>query len=148
MAHYYHSIVIDAPIDFVWPYVRAFDKPNVLLDNPPPLPLITPEGTKPDQVGVLRTFEARQISESLLALDDQTHTLKYRYEKHPNPAIIGGFATLQLFPVTVGNRTFLSWQWVIPGMDQKAVDELYSVRGEWLIKAKEVVEGKYKNTKL
>jgi NADPH2:quinone reductase len=104
------SAVIDAPIDRVWAVLRDF---NSHVDWHPAIDTSEIEaGEAPDRIGCVRNFrlkDGNRLREQLLALSDADYLSTY--------CILDGtlpmrryVASLQLKPVTDGNRTFWHWQ--------------------------------------
>jgi len=104
------SAVIDAPIERLWAVLRDFNShwawhPAVgesSIENDEP----------PDQVGCVRNFflkDGNHIREQLLALSDRDHISTYCILEATLP-MKRYVATVQLKPVTDGNRTFWHWQ--------------------------------------
>ena len=104
------STVIEAPISAVWQLLRDFNAhagwhPAVAESR-------IEEGRAADQAGAVRRFKLAaggELREQLLALDDQRHRLTYCILDAPL-ALIGYVATIELRPVTDGERTFWSWR--------------------------------------
>lgn len=109
MIRIYVSSVIDAPADEVWRVLRDF---NGLPRWAPFVAHSRIEGAlSPDTVGCVRHFELRQggvIREQLLALSDYDYTCVYTILESPM-GVDDYVATLQLKPVTDGNRSFVEW---------------------------------------
>ncbi len=104
------SAIIDAPIDVVWAILRDF---NSHLDWHPIIASSEIEaGEAPDRIGCVRNFslkDGNHLREQLLTLSDQDYVSTY--------CILDGtlpmqryVATLQLKPVTDGDRTFWHWE--------------------------------------
>ena len=120
MIRVYTSSVIDAPADGVWALVRDF---NAL---PAWHPMIAEsrieQGRPSDQVGCVRAFRLRdggRLREQLLALSDFDYQCVYSILESPMP-LSAYVATLELTPVTDGNRTFAEWS---AEFDCKPADE-------------------------
>jgi hypothetical protein len=105
----YTSTVIDAPADVVWGIVRDFNG----------LPKWTPfvadsrieQNLPSDRIGCIRNFRVRDggvIREQLLALSDYDFQCVYSILESPM-GVTDYVATLELTPVTDGNRTFAEW---------------------------------------
>lgn len=109
MTRVYVSTVINAAPDEVWRIVRDF---NGLPNWAPFVAHSRIEGgLSPDTVGCVRHFELRQggaIREQLLALSDYDYTCVYSILESPM-GVDHYVATLQLKPVTDGNRSFVEW---------------------------------------
>ncbi len=110
MAKVFTSTVLPAPAAEVWRIVRDFNA----------LPVWTGfvrdsriEGNQPaDQIGCIRNFHLNDgglIRERLLALSDYDLSCSYEIIESPMP-LTNYIATLQLSPITDGNRTFASWE--------------------------------------
>jgi uncharacterized protein YndB with AHSA1/START domain len=108
MAKAYASIVLDAPVEAVWPIVRDFNGlPNWL----PGIASTIEGGRDADTVGSVRLLtlgDGRTASEQLVALDDSRYLVSYSFVKHLFP-IRDHRATIELIPVTSGERTFVQW---------------------------------------
>lgn len=109
MIRVFTSSVIDAAPEAVWALIRDF---NAL---PAWHPLIAESrienGQPSDKVGCVRAFRLRDggfIREQLLALSDYDYRCVYSILESPMP-LSGYVATLELAPVTDGNRTFAQW---------------------------------------
>ncbi|MGE0799947.1 MAG: SRPBCC family protein [Lautropia sp.] len=104
------SAVIDAPIDVVWAEVRDF---NSHIDWHPAIAESEIEHGEPsDQVGCVRNFrlkDGNHIREQLLTLSDRDYVSTYCILDATLP-MHRYVATVQLKPVTDGNRTFWHWQ--------------------------------------
>ncbi len=109
MIKVYTSSVIDAPADVVWGIVRDFNG----------LPKWTPfvadsrieQNLPSDRIGCIRNFRLRDggvIREQLLALSDYDFQCVYSILESPM-GVTDYVATLELTPVTDGNRTFAEW---------------------------------------
>src|SRR5262245_15676722 len=119
------SAVIDAPIDRVWEVLRDFNSHDrwhpAVADS-------HIEGGEPsDQVGCVRNFHLRDgahVREQLLALSDEDHISTYCILDATVP-LRRYVATVQLKPVTDGNRTFWHWQSTFeapPGREAELLD--------------------------
>ena len=104
------SAIIDAPIDRVWAILRDFNSHTAWH------PVVAEsgiEGDEPsDRVGCVRNFTLRdgaRIREQLIALSDRDHRMTYCILDADVP-LERYVATVQLKPVTDGNRTFWHWQ--------------------------------------
>ena len=104
------SAVIDAPIETVWALLRDF---NSHADWHPAIEVSEIEnGEAPDQIGCVRNFKLKDgnhLREQLLALSDHDYIATYCILDATLP-MRRYVATLQLKPVTDGNRTFWHWQ--------------------------------------
>ena len=109
MAKVFVSTVIDAPVGKVWAVIRDFNA----------LPAWTPfaaesrieQGAKADEVGCIRNFRLKnggRIRERLLALSDYDFSIVYAILESPM-AVESYVATLRLFPVTDGDRSYAEW---------------------------------------
>ena len=109
MAKVFVSTVIDAPVGKVWAVIRDFNA----------LPAWTPfaaesrieQGAKADEVGCIRNFRLKnggRIRERLLALSDYDFSMVYAILESPM-AVESYVATLRLFPVTDGDRSYAEW---------------------------------------
>ncbi|KAB2876619.1 MAG: SRPBCC family protein [Bauldia sp.] len=109
MAKVFVSTIVDAPAAQVWPVIRDFNG----------LPAWTPfvaesrieQNARADQIGCVRNFRLKdggQIRERLLALSDYDFSMVYAILDSPM-AVEDYVATLRLFPVTDGDRSFAEW---------------------------------------
>jgi hypothetical protein len=109
MAKAYASIIVDAPVEAVWPVVRDF---NGLPNWVPGVVGSSIEGGRDaDSVGCVRLLtlgNGATCSERLLALDDSRYLVSYAFVQPLFP-IIGHRAVIELIPVTSGERTFVQW---------------------------------------
>jgi NADPH2:quinone reductase len=119
------STVIDAPIERVWEVLRDFNSHDQWH---PAVADSHIEGGEPaDQVGCVRNFrlsDGNHIREQLIALSDTEHVSTYCILDATVP-LQRYVATLQLKPVTDGNRTFWHWQStfdVPPGREAELAD--------------------------
>jgi NADPH2:quinone reductase len=119
------SAVIDAPIDRVWEVLRDFNSHDRW--HPAVADSHIENGEAPDQVGCVRNFHLRDgahIREQLIALSDTDHVSTYCILDATVP-LKRYVATLQLKPVTDGNRTFWHWQSTFdtpPGREAELAD--------------------------
>jgi uncharacterized protein YndB with AHSA1/START domain len=120
MSRAYASAVINAPVQTVWSLVRDFNG----------LPAWAPavarskieDGLDSDVVGCIRSFHTHDgghIREKLLAFDDARTFMTYNFEKPAFP-VANYVATLRLYPVTHGDKTFAEWE---ASFDEAAGDE-------------------------
>jgi hypothetical protein len=110
MALAYASAIIDAPIEAVWPYLRNFN--GLPAFHPAILRSEIEDGLDADVVGCVRSFhlaDGGHVRERLLMLDDARFALSYNFEKPAFP-VENYRATVRLFPVTKGDRTFCEWE--------------------------------------
>lgn len=109
MAKVFVSSVIDAPAAQVWSVIRDFNA----------LPAWTPfvaesrieQNARPEQIGCIRNFRMKdggQIRERLLALSDYDFSMVYAILESPM-AVDDYVATLKLFPITDGDRSYAEW---------------------------------------
>jgi len=119
------SAVIDAPIERVWEVLRDFNSHDRW--HPAVAESHIENGEAPDRVGCVRNFRLRDgahIREQLIALSDTEHVSTYCILDATVP-LQRYVATLQLKPVTDGNRTFWHWQSTFdtpPGREAELVD--------------------------
>lgn len=109
MTDVYVSSVVRAPTERVWSVVRDF---NALPDWVPAVVDSRIEGGGPsDRIGCVRAFrlaDGGSLREKLLALSDYEYACTYSILDSPMP-VSDYVATLRLFPITDGNRTFAEW---------------------------------------
>lgn len=103
------SSIIDTPLDQVWSLVRDFGAIAEWLPGTRSCDL--ENGGTTDRIGVVRRLdmgEAGIIRERLLGLSDVEHRVDFGIVESQLP-ISGYQATIQLHPVSDGDRTFISW---------------------------------------
>ena len=109
MARAYATAIIEAPVEVVWATIRDF---SALAAWHPALSHSEIEGGgDPDVVGCIRalTLEGGATArERLLMLDDSRYTFSYNFETPAFP-IENYVATVELIPVTNGDRTLAIW---------------------------------------
>jgi Polyketide cyclase / dehydrase and lipid transport len=120
MANAYASIIVDAPVEAVWPVVRDFNGlPNWLAGV---AGSSIEGGRDADTVGAVRLLKLADggaCSERLVALDDSRYMVSYSFVQQLFP-ISDHRATIELIPVTSGERTFVQWSATfkdLPGHD-------------------------------
>jgi NADPH:quinone reductase-like Zn-dependent oxidoreductase len=104
------STVIDAPIDQVWSLLRDFNGHERW--HPAVIESRIEEGQASDKIGAVRRFKLEdggELREQLLTLSDRDHRFTYCILEAPIP-LIGYVSTIELRPVTDGNRTFWDWR--------------------------------------
>ncbi len=125
----FKSAVIDAPITAIWPVLRRFD--GVVAWNPGVASAEIEDGGPSDRVGCIRRLvllDGGVIRETLLALDDRGHSFTYDVVESPLP--VWNYAATQRFvPVTMGERTFASWEvtFDVADSDAKAMVEVVGI---------------------
>ena len=110
LMHLFKSAVIDAPITAIWPVLRRFD--GVVEWNPGVASAEIEGGKASDQVGCLRRLvlpDGGVIRETLLALNDRETSFTYDIVESPLP-VWNYVATQRFQPVTMGEKTFTSWE--------------------------------------
>jgi uncharacterized protein YndB with AHSA1/START domain len=109
VARAYATAIIEAPIETVWAAIRDF---SALAAWHPAVSHSEIEGGgDPDVVGCIRalTLEGGATArERLLMLDDSRYTFSYNFETPAFP-IENYVATVELIPVTNGDRTLAVW---------------------------------------
>ena len=109
MINVYVSTVINASADTVWSRIRDF---NAMPQWHPGIADSRIENDQAaDRVGCIRHFHTRDggmIREQLLALSDFEYSCTYEILESPM-GVTNYIATLQLTPVTDGNRCFAEW---------------------------------------
>jgi len=120
MAKAYASIIVDAPVEAVWQVIRDFNGlPNWL---PGVAGSTIEDGRDPDTVGSVRRLTLENgatCSERLLALDDSRYMVSYSFVQQLFP-IRDHRATIELTPVTSGNRTYVQWSATFEDLDGHA----------------------------
>ncbi|PZQ97035.1 MAG: MxaD family protein [Cereibacter sphaeroides] len=109
MANVYISSVIDAPVEKVWERIKDFN--GLPTWHPRMTESAIEEGRRGTEIGCVRNFKVvtgATIREKLLALSDKDRLVSYSIIETPQP-ISNHKATLQLHPITDGDRTFAVW---------------------------------------
>jgi NADPH:quinone reductase-like Zn-dependent oxidoreductase len=104
------STIIDAPIDQVWSFLRDFNGHERW--HPAVVESRIEEGRTSDVIGAVRRFKLKdggELREQLLTLSDRDHRFTYCILEAPVP-LIGYVSTVELRPVTDGNRTLWDWR--------------------------------------
>ncbi len=136
MGHCYNSAVIGATSSTVWDTIRNFHD------------MSWAEGvvTKVDVVGVLQGDQvgAQRIlngvfHETLLSLDDSSHTFTYRIDDGPGPvsktAVKNYIGQVHIYPITENNSTFIAWESTYDSPADQEVGELCNPIYQALLKA-------------
>jgi hypothetical protein len=109
MPKVYASSVINAPADRVWAQIRDFNGlPNW---HPRIVQSRIEQDQAADKVGCVRNFRldgGGTIREKLLGLSDYEYACTYSILESPM-GVENYVATLQLTPITDGNRCFAEW---------------------------------------
>jgi hypothetical protein len=140
---FYHSIVIQAPIDDVWKTIANF---HDLSWADPVLTKSERIGDTPgDQVGAKRILND-QYHETLLMYDAGRFTFSYATENIPeeflNTTVTDYMSTIRLLPVTSNNTTFLELTATFETAQPDAVVQLGNPIYEALLEAlKKRIEG-------
>lgn len=109
MARAFASTIIDAPVEAVWTTVRDFGALSSWL--PAVIRSEIQEGRSADSVGCVRALHLGDggfCTERLLALDDSRYTFTYAFVQPAFP-VDNYVSTLELIPITDGDRTFAQW---------------------------------------
>lgn len=140
---FYHSIVIQAPIDAVWKTIGNF---HDLSWADPVLTKLQPIGGTPgDRVGAKRILND-QYHETLIMHDAGCFTFSYTTDNIPEEFLktnVTDFtSTIRLLPVTSNNTTFVEWTATFATAQPDAVVELGNPIYEALLETlKKHVEG-------
>jgi len=109
MTRVFTSAVINAHIDKVWMKIRDF---NAMPNWHPGIANSYIENGEPsDKVGCIRNFNLKEggnIREKLLVLSDLDYLFSYSILESPMP-LTNYVATVQLKPITDGDRTYAEW---------------------------------------
>lgn len=109
MAQAHASAIIEAPVEAVWAAIRDF---GALAAWHPAIARSEIErGLDADVVGCIRVLTLKDggmARERLMMLDDSRYDFTYNFETPAFP-IENYAATLELIPVTSGDRTFARW---------------------------------------
>lgn len=109
MAEALATTLIDAPVEQVWALVRDFN--GLPVWNPAVTDSQIEDGRDADSVGCIRAFHMADgsfVRERLLELDDSRYRMSYNFETPAFP-VANYLATLELIPVTNGDKTFARW---------------------------------------
>lgn len=109
MAKAYASTIIDAPVQAVWSVIRDFN--SLPVWHPAIKDSIIEDGLDADVVGCVRAFhlaDGALVRERLLSLDDHNRCFSYNFETPAFP-VDNYIATVRLYPVTNGEKTFCEW---------------------------------------
>ncbi|HWA42806.1 MAG TPA: SRPBCC family protein [Hypericibacter adhaerens] len=104
------STIIDAPVDQVWGFLRDFNGHERW--HPAVAESRIEGGRAADMIGAVRRFKLKDgalLREQLLTLSDRDRRFTYCILESPIP-LIGYVSTVELKPVTDGNRTFWDWR--------------------------------------
>ncbi|MFC5182556.1 SRPBCC family protein [Actinomadura harenae] len=103
----YASVVIDAPVDDVWTWVRAF---GGIAEWHPALDSCVLQEGDDHTVGSVRRLTSGDavFVERLTALDDAARTQTYEFLESPFP-VRDYRATIRVAPVTSSGATFVEW---------------------------------------
>lgn len=122
MAKAYASAIIEAPVQAVWSVMRDFN--GLPIWHPAIKDSMIEDGLDADVVGCVRAFHLQDgalVRERLLAMDDQHYSFSYAFEKDAPAFPVDNYvATVRLYPVTNGDRTFCEWEAVF---DEKPADK-------------------------
>jgi uncharacterized protein YndB with AHSA1/START domain len=128
------SAVIAAPIEKVWETIRPFD--GLPAWHPLCPDTRMEDGASPLAVGGVRRIEqtdGHQFRERLLALSDRDRSQAYAMIDPPR-SLTSMVTTMRLYPITDGERTYLSWSSEIAAVEQadeadfvKFVEDAYMV---------------------
>jgi hypothetical protein len=109
MAKAFRSAVINGPIEAVWQTIRPFD---ALPAWQPLCPDTHIEGGEsPVMVGSIRNIkqtDGGHFRERLLSISDIEHSQTYML-LDPPLSVTSMVTTLRLYPITDGDRSYLSW---------------------------------------
>lgn len=109
MAKVFVSSIVDAPAAQVWAVIRDFNGLPGWL--PAAAESRIEQSAKADQIGCVRNFSLRdggRVRERLLALSDYEFSMTYAILESPM-GVEDYVATLRLFPITDGDRTYAEW---------------------------------------
>jgi uncharacterized protein YndB with AHSA1/START domain len=109
MARAYASAIIEAPVETVWDTIRDFGA--LAAWHPAVSHSAIETGDDADVVGCIRSLQFRGgggARERLLMLDDRRYSFSYNFETPAFP-IENYVATVELIPVTNGDKTFAIW---------------------------------------
>lgn len=109
MAKAFRSAVIKGPIDAVWRTIRPFDGLPVWQPLCPDTHMES--GESPVMIGGIRNIkqtDGGRFRERLLSLSDVEHSQTYML-LDPPLSVTSMVTTLRLYPITAGDRTYLSW---------------------------------------
>ncbi len=123
MPRCYESIILQAPIETVWNTIRDVHDMSWgagVISQCEAVGEIS--GTNPGAKRVLND----EFHETLLECNDAEHRICYSIDDGPSPVskkeISDYIGTMQLFPVTIGHATFMSWSSTWEADSHLAVD--------------------------
>lgn len=121
----YNSVVINAPCTRVWETIRNFHDMSWAKGVVTKTKAVG--GLKGDQIGAKRILND-VLHETLLSLDDRTHTFSYSIDDGPGPvakdAVKNYIGAVRLSPITENNTTFIEWESTYDSPNDAAVGEL------------------------
>lgn len=109
MAEALATTIIDAPVETTWAVLRDFN--GLPVWNPNVRESVIEDGRDADSVGCIRAFslgDGTFVRERLLELDDSRYRMAYNFETPAFP-VENYLASLDLIPVTNGDKTFVRW---------------------------------------
>jgi Polyketide cyclase / dehydrase and lipid transport len=109
LAKVFVSSIVGAPVAQVWAVVRDFNGLPSWL--PAAAESRIEQSARADQIGCIRNFTLKdggRIRERLLALSDYDFSMTYAILESPM-GVEDYVATLRLFPVTDGDRSYVEW---------------------------------------
>ncbi|MDB4309128.1 SRPBCC family protein [Porticoccaceae bacterium] len=113
------SQVIDAPLERVWQTIRPFDS---LSQWHPFVAACHMENQQANNtIGGIRAIGLKEggvVRETLLGLSDTEHRIVYDIIESPMP-VENYIASIQLYPVTETNQTFVFWDVVFDTPDDQ-----------------------------
>ena len=109
MARAYYSTVFEQPAGEVWKIIRDFNNYPVWV-NGEGISQIE-DGKSGETIGAVRNvlYRERRIRQRLLAQSDIDRFQTYEFADTPTLPVTDFTATLQVTPVTDGDRAFIEW---------------------------------------
>ncbi len=107
--HVFRSMVIDAPIDRIWPVVRAFDGVSVWNPAVTAARIEQGEATSPGSIRHLDIVDGTIFRETLLELSDQNCFYTYDIIESPLP-VRRYISTHRFLPITHSAQTLSIWE--------------------------------------
>jgi hypothetical protein len=109
MAKAYYSTVFPQSADDIWHVIRDFNNYPVWVEGAGESHI--EDGKSGDAVGAVRNvlYNGKSIRQSLLALSDPDRAMSYAFCEADALPVQNYRATLQLTPITDGDRAFVEW---------------------------------------
>lgn len=130
MATVFETSVIDAPIEKVWDVVRGFN--DLPKWHPDIADSKIEDDINPYTIGCVRNFnleDGENIRETLLAFSDLDMAFSYDMLT-TGLGLFDYISTMELRPITDGNRTYIQWSAEFTTKDGKEAEKVDMVANE------------------